>query len=253
MERLFLIGVFLFCVMPVQALITVDPVELGDNPGYSVKTALSLSTKRGNTDTDSYKIAGRLTYDNNRSYVTWMQLAGEYGEASGKKNVQKLYGHLRYIHNITDRYHVCEAALQTEEDEFRLIRHRRVVAAGYRHRFFENDKKIRAFLGLGAIFENIRYTDPLNNPSEKNVRGSTYISFSYRFQKEMHVGFISYFQPKFDDMADFVTVNTCELKLKIVDELFLNFTLHYNYDAYPASGVASRYDFSQDTAFIYEF
>ncbi len=248
---------FIYCLLvwsvDLYAIITITPVELGEDPGYSGKMGASLSTKRGNSDVDAYKLAARFMYDNNVSYLTWLQIAGEYGKASGVKNVQKLYAHLRYIHNITDRYHVYEAALQTEEDEFRLIRYRRLVAAGYRQRFFQKSEKLKAFLGVGAIFEKIHYTDPQSNSDENNVRASTYVSVSYLFAEDMSTSFISYYQPKFDDVSDFVTVNTYELQLKIVDRLFLNFALHYNYDSKPAVGVVSRYDFSQDTAFIYEF
>ena len=60
-------------------------------------------------------------------------------------------------------------------------------------------------------------------------------------------------QPKLDEIEDFVTVNELNLKIRIVKKLFLNFALRYNYDSRPAIGVASKYDFSQDTAFIYEF
>ena len=241
------------CTAPLYALITITPVELGEDPGYSGKVGVSLSTKRGNSDTDAYKFASRLMYDNNESYVTWLQIAGEYGKASGVKNVQKLYAHLRYIHNITDKYHVYELAAQTEEDEFRLIQHRRLVAGGYRQRFFQDDKKFKVFVGLGVIFENIRYISPQENPDENNLRASTYASLSYEFKEDMSTSFISYYQPKLDEFSDFVTVNSLQLKLKIIDELYLNFTLHYNYDSKPAIGVASKYDFSQDTAFIYEF
>lgn len=251
MSRLLLLIVLFIYAAPLHALITITPVELGEKPGHSGKVGVSLSTKRGNSDTDAYKLASRLMYDNNISYVTWLQIAGEYGKASGVKNVQKLYAHLRYIHNLTDRYNVYELAAQTEEDEFRLIQSRRLVAAGYRHRFFQRNKKLKAFVGLGAIYEIIRYTQ--DNPNEKNARASMYASLSYRFKKDMSTSVISYYQPKFDDTADFVTVNTFELKLKIIDKLFLNFTLHYNYDSQPALGVESKYDFSQDTAFIYEF
>ena len=245
--------VLLVCAIPLHALITITPVELGDKPGYSGKVGVSLSTKRGNSDTDAYKAATRMTYDNNISYVTWLQIAGEYGKASGVKNVQNLYAHLRYIHNITDKYHVYEVAVQTEEDEFRLIQHRRLVAAGYRQHLFQDEKRLKVFGGIGVIAENIRYIDSDINPDENNIRVSSYISLSYTFKEDMSAALISYYQPKVDEFSDFVTVNSLQLKLKIIDRLYLNFTVDYNYDAKPAVGVASRYDFSQDTAFIYEF
>ena len=250
----------LLAVVTLQALygvVTITPVELGEDPGVSTKLGLSLSTKKGNSDVESYKAACRVTYDDNTSYVTWIQIAGEYGKANGERNVKNTYLHWRYIHNITDRYHVWETALQTQENEFRQIKHRRLVALGYRHRFFHDWQKLKAFVGIGALYEYIGYlssSDPtLRNPSEHNARLSTYASVHYEFKEDMNTGFISYMQPKFDDFDDFVTVNEFELRLKIVDELFLLFSLRYNYDSKPPLGVESKYDFSQDTAFVYEF
>ena len=232
-------------------LVTITPVELGEKPGWSSKVGVSLSTKRGNSDVDAYKLSARTNYDNNISYVTWFQLSGEYGQASGEKNVQKSFAHLRYIHNLTDKFHVYETALQSEEDEFRLIKSRRLAAVGYRQHLFPKER-LKTFIGLGVMYEYIKFTSSYD-PTEYNVRASCYLSMSYEFEKDKKLSFISYFQPKLDDVEDFVTVNQLGLKIKIEGELYLNFSLSYNYDARPAIEVESEYDFSQDTAFIYEF
>ncbi len=255
MKKLLLLTTLL--LHSLYGVVTITPVELGEDPGLSAKVGLSLATKKGNSDVESYKAAGRVTYDNNVSYVTWFQVAGEYGEANKEKNVQNLYAHLRYIHNITDRYHVWEAALQTQEDEFRLINRRRLVALGYRQRFFPASPELKAYVGIGAMYEYIDYLESddtaLQNPSEHNGRISAYASLSYAFKKDTTLGFISYMQPKFDDFGDFVTLNELELRFNIVKELFLLFSLKYTYDAKPPLGIASKYDFSQNTSFVYKF
>ena len=233
------------------AVVTITPVELGEKPGWSSKVGISLSTKRGNSDVDAYKLSAQTNYDNNISYVTWLQLWGEYGQANGEKNVQKSFAHWRYIHNINDKYHVYETALQSEEDEFRLIQSRRLVALGYRQHLFPKEQ-LKTFVGIGMMYEYIKFTSKVD-PTERNVRASCYLSMSYEFEKDKKVSFISYLQPKINDMRDFVTVNKLGLKIKIEGELFLSFSLSYNYDAQPAKEVESKYDFSQDTAFIYEF
>ena len=234
-----------------SALISIKPVEVGSEGGWSLKTALSLSTKRGNSEVDNYSAAARITYDNNVSYVTWMQASGAYGKASGRKNVANAYMHWRYIHNVVDGNNAFEGALQTEEDEFRLIRSRRLGALGYRRRF-HNGGAFKAFVGIGGIYEYIDFSSSLD-PTEHNVRLNVYLSLNYRLNEDRSIHFISYNQPKMDDIHDLVSSSSFELKIRIVHALFLNFSLNYNYDSHPAHEVAKRYDFSQDTAFVYKF
>ena len=251
-RALFLVIAVVWSVQ-LHALITIAPVEFGQKPGLSLKAALSLITKRGNSDIDLYKVASRLKYDNNASYVTWLQLQGEYAKSQGIKSVQRLYAHFRYIHTIYDRYHVYELALQTEEDAFRLIRYRRLVAAGYRHRFGVRGKHLKLYAGIGGLYESIRYLDSTLNPQESNFRLNSYLSLVYDRQKRIRTSFIGYYQPRVDDISDFALVNKLELKFKVHKRISLNLSLRYSYDAKPAVGVESRYDFSEDTTLVYEF
>ncbi len=236
---------------PLFGLISITPVEIGEKPFYSGQVAVSLATKRGNSDTDSYKLASRVAYDNNVSWLSWLQVAGEYGEAGGVKNVQKIYAHLRYIHAITTRYHVYELFAQTQEDKFRLIQRRRLAGGGYRVRLFPKSP-VRLYFGIGAMYEYIDFTSELD-PTEYNTRLSSYFSASYKPKKGTKISFITYYQPKFSDMNDFVSATKFELAVEIFKKLFLNFSVSYDYDSRPAVEVESKYDFSQDTAFIYKF
>ena len=179
-RTVFLLSLLLY---PLRAIVSIAPVELGEDPGISGKVGLSLSTKRGNSDVDFYKFASRITYDNNTSYLTWLQIAGEYGEANNEKSVQKIYAHLRYIHNISDKYHVYEIALQSEDDEFRLIKVRRLIAAGYRHHFAPASK-FKLFTGAGLLYEFIKFTTT-TDPTERNFRASLYASIGYNFKEGM--------------------------------------------------------------------
>jgi len=246
-----ILTLLLFTCKVAFGIISIVPTEVKEDPGLNGQAGLSLSTKRGNSDVDSYKGAIRLTYDNNESYVTWIQLSGEYGEANGVKNVQKIYLHYRYIHNITDIYNVWEGFLQSQEDEFKLIQKRRLVGADYRGRFLKDYSPLKFFLGVGGFYEYITYTTS-QDPTENNTRLNTYIALTYPFKDTLNFAITSYYQPKFDDFEDFVTANKLELKIKIVEKLFLTFRISYDYDSKPAIGV-NKTDFSQDTIFLYKF
>ena len=255
MKKILLLLIVAF--YPLYALVTIAPVESGDKPGFSGKVGLSLSTKKGNSEVESYKGDARVTYDNDASYVTWFQLSGEYGKANKQKNVENYYAHWRFIHNITDRYHVWEAALQTQEDKFRLIKHRRLAVLGYRQHIFPSLSGFKFFFGIGAMYENIKYlenSDPTKqNKTENNGRLNSYASVSYKPKKDLKISLISYYQPLFDDFDDFVTVNKLGMKVKLYKALSLLFSLNYNYDSRPPIGIKSKYDFSQNTSFVYSF
>lgn len=247
MARLFLL---VLLGTPLFALISIVPIEMGEDVGLSGEAGASLSTKRGNSETDSYKASARVVYDSNTTYITWFQISGEYGKASGVKNVQKIYSHLRYIHNLSSLYHVGELFVQSQEDKFKLIQKRRLVGGGYRGHLLRDYFPMKFFVGIGALYENIHYTSV--DPSENNARINSYIAFTYPFKDDIRLSFTSYYQPKFDDISDFVTANKFELRFKIIEHLFLNFRISYDYDSQPAADVV-KYDFYQDTAFIYKF
>jgi len=247
MQKAFLL--LLLSVEAIYALISIVPVEQGEKVGLSGQMSASLSTKRGNSNTDSYKGGARIAYDNNTSYVTWGELSGEYGEANDVKNVQKIYLHYRFIQNLSDKFHVGELFLQSQEDEFKQIQKRRLVGVGYRQRLLRDYFPLKCFVGLGGFYEYISYTT--NDPREDNSRFNGYIAFTYP-TKSVEFSFTSYYQPKFDDFNDFVTANKIELKIHLIEKLYLTFKVSYDYDSNPPSGV-EKYDFYQDTAFLYEF
>ena len=231
------------------AIISIVPVEVGEKPGVHGEAGISLSTKRGNSDTDNYKGALRITYDTNATYVTWAQISGEYDKANGEKNIQKSYLHLRYIHNLTSKYQTIELFAQSQEDAFRLIKRRRLAGAGYRGRFLHK-QRLKFFIGAGGFYEYIGYTS--NDPKETNTRFNFYTAFSYTLNEKSKINFVSYYQPKVDEWSDFVTSNKLSLRFHLIEKLFLNVSVSYDYDAKPPLEVKKE-DLYQDTAFLYQF
>ena len=63
---------------------------------------------------------------------------------------------------------------------------------------------------------------------------------------------LSYYQPKYDELKEYVNTNKLNLELRIYKELFLNLRVSYDTDAQPAIGI-KKYDFYQQTALVYKF
>ena len=232
------------------ALVTIAPVEIGAKPGFSGKAAVSLETKRGNTDKQNYKTSLRVNYDNNNSHVTWAEISTEYGESNDQKDTDKAFAHLRHIRTTGVQDLRAEAFMQVQDDKFKLIKNRTLFGAGVRYKLFSLFGKDKGFVGLGAMNETINYTS--DDPHENNQRMNSYIAYTSEFGNKSRVSLSFYYQPKLNEFADHVTSTDFELRLLVVDKLFLQFKVAYDTDSNPPIGVR-KYDLTQNTSFIYEF
>ena len=248
----FLLLITLITTQYVFALVSIAPVEIGDKPGFSSTIEAALETKRGNSDTDSYKASARTTYDSNQSYVAWVEVSGAYGKANGVENTNKLFSHARYIHAITEELIRGEVFLQLQNDDFKEIKNRTLGGLGARFKLHDILQNSRGYLGIGAFYEDIDYNDPLINPPEENIRANAYFAYSINFSTDSSVAYTLYYQPKLNDFSDNVQSHEVELKLSVYKNLFLKFTISYDTDSKPAVGV-EKYDFTQNTSFIFNF
>ncbi|MDD3817362.1 MAG: DUF481 domain-containing protein [Thiovulaceae bacterium] len=250
--RLFVfLALFLGMQHSLFALVSIAPVEIGADAGWSAKLGVSLESKRGNTHKDNHKGFLRVAYDENESFVTWGEISGEYGESNEVRDTNKLFSHIRHIHATPLQRINAEAFVQMQDDEFKSLKNRSLAGAGLRyklHPFLENGT---GFLGFGAFHEQIRYSSNVD-PHEKNQRLNTYFAYSYAFDPKSKLSYNFYYQPKLDDMNDYINYHAAELKLAIFGTLFLQLSINYEEDKKPAIGV-KKYDFTQNTALVLEF
>ncbi len=233
------------------ALVSIVPVEIGSKDGLYGEISASLETKRGNTEKDNYKSAIRATYDSNTTYVTWAELSGEYGEASGIENTNKIYFHLRHIHAITQEDLRYELFYQGQEDKFKLIKYRRLAGTGLRLKLFEIFENGHGYLGLGGFYENVKYTTD-TDPQEENIRINTYFAYTIKLGDDSDLSYSLFYQPKYDALHDYATSHKLNTKLHIYKALYLSFTLSWDIDSQPAIEVKDS-DFYQETSFVMKF
>jgi len=239
----------LFTFIHLYATISVSPIDIGEKPGLTGILKGSFETKRGNTDSDNYSAGLRVSYDNNRSYVMWGEASFTYGEANGLKNANQTYEHLRYIERLKKSLD-WEAFVQLESNEFTQINRR--ILSGLGLRIHENDTLYgNVYAGLGAFYEDITYITNVDK-NEHNVRANIYLAYKKVFVKDTELSISSYYQPKFEDVNDYIWSNSLEFKVLIYEKLYIDFTVSYYSDSKPAVGVKQT-DFAQKTSFIYKF
>ncbi|MBN2870065.1 MAG: DUF481 domain-containing protein [Campylobacterales bacterium] len=237
---------------PLLALVSIAPVDIGSNPGFSGNVSGSLSSKSGNTDKKEYVLGLRLQYDQGEDYLAWGTFTYNYGENSGTKNEDRMYGHLRYLHALDEGEWCGELFVQSERDDFRDINERSLAGAGVRWRFFNSDTWGKGYAGLGGFAEKIDYAHPLINPDERNERFNSYVAYTKSFPVGSKLSYIGYYQPKFDDSADYVTLHTAELIVPVYGKLSLSLLAKYLYDSRPAVGVEKK-DTAYLTNLVWEF
>ncbi len=240
---------FLLLTQTLFALVSVIPVDIGDDVGLHGKLGISLETKRGNTEKDNYKTSLRATYDSNASYVTWMELSGEYRQTNGVEDTNKLYSHVRYIHKITKQTLRAEAFVQIQTDKYKLLQERTLGGAGGRFKIFEVLENAKGYGGIGGLYENISYLD---NSTENNVRLNSYLAYTIRFNEKSSFSYIFYYQPLFEDFNDYALSHDIELQLHIYKQFYLKVSASYDLDSKPPLGVKNE-DFAQETMFIFNF
>ncbi len=251
MRRLFVSIFLLFiCFESAYGVITIAPVEIGNAPGVTGTLKGSFETKRGNSDVDNYSAGLRIAYDNNISYVLWGDFIYNYGKASGETNTHKTYAHIRYIKTTPIKLLNYEAFIQSEMNEFTRVKKRRLVGMGGRYHL-EDMFYGSLFFGLGGFYEHISYTTDVD-PTESNFRINGYIAYNKKLNNESKISYVCYYQPKVDDISDYVFSNGLEMEILVYKQLYINFVLYYDIDSKPAVGVKDT-DFTQKTSFIYKF
>lgn len=234
------------------ALVSIIPVEIGKEVGFSNIAEASLETARGNSDTDNYKTSYRSTYDNGKDFVTWAEASGAYGKANDEENTNKLFAHARYIHAITPDSVRAEVFAQYQKDRFANLKNRFLYGTGARFKTFDTTNDARAYIGLGAFYESVSYRNADVNPSERNIRLNSYFSYSLDINDKTSIAYTLYFQPKVDDIADNLQSHEFELKMNIYKDMYLKFAVDYALDSDPPADV-KRYDLTQKTSFVFNF
>lgn len=231
-------------------LISIAPVKIAEKPGLHGKVSTALQTRRGSTKKENYKAAFRIAYDNNSTFVIWSEISAEYGKSNDVEDTNRLYMHIRYIYAITQEVIRGEILGQLQRDKFKLIRERAISGAGLRFKAFELFESSKGYLGVGGFYENINYTS--SDPTESHIRLNNYFTYTTGLSDSSSLSYTLYYQPVLDNFNDYIESHKFQLKVHVFKELSLNFKLSYDVDSKPPAGI-NRYDFYQETSFVFEF
>lgn len=234
------------------AIVDIASVDFGEKEkGFSGSVYGSFQKSRGNTHKDEAEYGGRIQYDTNKT-ITWLQGSVENDKVNDRSNEDNAFVHLRHIHQLFNPDWAMEFYTQVKQDKFQSLQNRTVFGFGPRYKIVDSRTYGKLFMGLSAMEERVRYTDEQVDPTERNYRASSYLSYKISFNRNLEFSSLGYYQPKIDNGSDYMTAWTAELMIHLTKVIDLSYQYEFDYDSQPANDVDNT-DTRQKISFVYRF
>ncbi|MDD5157381.1 DUF481 domain-containing protein [Sulfurimonas sp.] len=246
-------------LMPLLAIVDIAPQEVGERPGFSGNIAGSYTGKSGNTQKNEYDFSGKIEYDNESNFLTFLQGSYELTESKGVKIEDQKFFHFRFLHKLNNESLYGEIFSQYKQDIFKDIDNRWLNGANIRWRFVDSSELGKLYLGAGILLENIQYVNSPNDPAgtavqpdENSLRVNSYMAYKHNLNPSTKLSMIGYYQPSLEQGSDYYASFTAELELRIIKEIYLSLIYRHEYDSKPAISVEKR-DTMTKTSIVWKF
>jgi hypothetical protein len=161
------------------------------------------------------------------------------------------FQHLRYNYTIKDSSSfTLEAFFQHQYNPIKLLNRRLLVGGGPRFRMIDTEKT-RCYLGTLVMLEFEELSDSLFTKN-RIARLDAYISFNWDILNNLKFNNITYYQPAFQNPADFRLSVESNLELKITNALSFKIGIQANYDAKPPENIQKLF-YNWQNELIYSF
>jgi len=247
---LFLI-VFLFLSIKVTAqILNAESLrKVTDTSGFSGSASLDFAVKRNTNDFLSLSNNIHVQYKMNKHLVLFKNDIA-FQKIEGEKFENSSIQHLRYNYKFHPQI-AWEVFAQAQYNKVSKIDFRGLLGTGPRFKLttFENYK---FYLGTLIMFEQEELSDGIT-PLQRNLRGSTYISFRIYPAKNISLVSTTYYQPKLKIFSDYRISSQSSLLVDLFKNFALKTTYTFTYDTFPAVGIPnSQYDFTTGIAYTFD-
>lgn len=198
-----------------------------------------------------FKIATKSDIQYNNKKELWLFVNDlKFEKAAGESFVNKGTQHLRYNHRITKTMKM-EGFVQAQYDAVSEIDFRGLVGLGPRFKLTSHED-YRFYLGTLVMYEYEQASEVEDHKIHKDIRGSTYFSFSIHPTESIGIISTSYYQPRLDALKDYRLSSTTSVLFKIFENLAFKTTFVYNFDAYPVITIPkSQYELTNGLLFTF--
>lgn len=230
-------------------LVNIEKARMqSDTTGWMGTAGASVSLVKNVNKVVVADANAHLQYKSKRSLYL---ILGNYGFLKGAGNtlIDNSFIHLRYNYKVTKVLR-WEAFTQLQRNTITYISSRFLLGTGPRFKVVSN-KVLRVYAASLMMYEYEKETiQP--KASHRDVRSSSYVSFSLTPNEYLELVSTTFFQPRINDWNDFRILNQTSLKAKAAKHLSIAINWNYLNDSKPVAGIPSvNYTFS--TGVEYEF
>lgn len=222
--------------------------KVTDTSGFTGSASLDISLKR---DKNEYYEIGNvihIQYKMHRHLVLWKNDL-HLKSIEGNKFENSASAHLRYNY----RFHPSiagEIFVQAQYNKVSKIDFRGLVGIGPRFKM-TNAENYKVYLGLTMMYEQ-EELDEINIPVQRDLRGSSYLSFSLHPTPVLSIVGTTYYQPKLRDFKDYRVSSETSLVFNVFARLAFKTSYVFIYDSFTAEEVpTSQYELK--TGVVYNF
>lgn len=213
--------------------------------------SVSLDASLIKNKNDIFKIATKADLQYNNKKELWLFVNDlKFEKAAGESFVNKGTQHLRYNYTIGHKVKM-EAFAQAQYDAVSEIDFRGLIGAGPRFKL-SNNNDYRFYLGTLLMFEYEKTSIVAANRIHRDVRASTYLSFSLYPTETLGIISTSYYQPRLDKLNDYRLSSTTSILLKIWENLAFKTAFTFNFDTDPVETIPNeQYELTNGLVFTF--
>ncbi len=172
-----------------------------------------------------------------------------FNKIEGNKFENSGITHIRHNYRFRPRI-AWEVFAQGQYNKVSLINFRGLLGTGPRFKLSQSEN-YKFYLGTLIMYEHEETADNFT-PLQRDIRGSTYLSFSIYPTDRISIVSTTYYQPLLKEVSDYRISSQSSLGVELFGNFDLKLTYTFVYDAAPALGIpTSQYDFR--TGISYSF
>lgn len=221
--------------------------KVTDTSGWSGSTSVHFALKRNANDFFSIANDIHLQYKMNKNLVLFKNHIN-FQKIEGENFTNFGISHIRYNYKYTPRT-AMEVFVQGQYNKVSKIDFRGLIGAGPRFKLTTSEK-YKFYLGTLIMFEQEELSDGSN--IERNVRASSYLSFSIYPSDRVTLVSTTYYQPILNEFSDYRISSQSSLLIDIFKNLALKTSYTFTYNETPAIDVPNS-QYRLTTGLTYSF
>ncbi len=222
--------------------------KVTDTSGWSGSISLNIDLKKNTAKIFKINNKIHIQYKNKKNLVLLMNDIN-YERFDGKSIISNSIQHFRYNYKLTKRT-ALEAFTQSQFNSISKVDFRWLLGTGLRFKLSQSEN-YKFYLGSLIMYEYDKSTEevPVIN---KDVRSSTYFSFSLYPTENISIVSTTYYQPKIDAFKDYRISSESSIAFSLYKNLGFKSTFNYFFDEFPVNGIPkTQYAFTN--GLIYSF